>query len=96
MNNDSKIELNSIPISDDVVVDLLPDGSIFGIELLNANSQIKDFKFIFNNSNKAQLKSLNLGNYRVYKLVCNYAIIHKFCRLINNYLILFILLNDRI
>ncbi|MBM2816530.1 MAG: hypothetical protein HW421_3292 [Ignavibacteria bacterium] len=61
MNNGSKIELNSVPVSDDVVVDLLPNGNIFGIELLNANSQIKDFKFIFNNSNKGTTKEFEFA-----------------------------------
>ena len=61
MNNGSKIELKSVTISDDVVVDLLPDGNIFGIELLNANTQIKDFKFTFNNSNKGTTKEFEFA-----------------------------------
>ena len=37
-------EVNSIKISEDVVVDFSPDGSIYGIELLNANEQINDIE----------------------------------------------------
>lgn len=61
MNNGSKLELNSVAISDDVVVDLLPNGNIFGIELLNANTQIKDFKFTFNNSSKGTTKEFEFA-----------------------------------
>ncbi len=34
-------EVESIKISDELVVDMAPDGTIYGIELLNANEQIK-------------------------------------------------------
>ena len=34
-------DVESIRISDEVVVDIAPDGSVYGIELLNANEQIK-------------------------------------------------------
>lgn len=33
--------VESIKISDELVVDLSPDGTIYGIELLNANEQLK-------------------------------------------------------
>jgi len=33
-------EVESIRISDELVVDLAPDGGIYGIELLNANEQL--------------------------------------------------------
>ncbi len=32
--------LESIKISDELVIDLAPDGSVYGIELLNANEQL--------------------------------------------------------
>ncbi|MFQ6032349.1 MAG: DUF2283 domain-containing protein [Candidatus Zixiibacteriota bacterium] len=41
-------EVETIRISDEVNVDISPDGKIYGIELLNANEQlIKGEKFIF-------------------------------------------------
>lgn len=33
-------EVESIKISDELVVDMAPDGTIYGIELLNANEQL--------------------------------------------------------
>jgi len=32
-------ELDTIHVSDEVNIDLAPDGSVYGIELLNANAQ---------------------------------------------------------
>ena len=37
----SETTVVSHPLSDDVVVDISADGKIFGIELLNANKQLK-------------------------------------------------------
>jgi uncharacterized protein YuzE len=34
-------ELETIELSDEVNVDIAPDGRVFGIELLNANAQLK-------------------------------------------------------
>jgi uncharacterized protein YuzE len=34
-------EVETIRISDELLVDMAPDGTIYGIELLNANEQIK-------------------------------------------------------
>jgi uncharacterized protein YuzE len=36
--------VNSLKLSEDVIVDISPDGSIYGIELLNANAQINDIE----------------------------------------------------
>jgi uncharacterized protein YuzE len=33
-------EVEAIRLSDELVVDLAPDGTIYGIELLNANEQV--------------------------------------------------------
>ncbi|MDP3897582.1 MAG: DUF2283 domain-containing protein [Mesorhizobium sp.] len=33
-------DVETIKVSDDVLIDLSPDGSVFGIELLNANHQL--------------------------------------------------------
>ena len=35
-------ELINLKISEDLVLDLSPDGTVFGIELLNANEQLQD------------------------------------------------------
>ena len=45
-------EMNSIKLSDDLIVDMAPDGSIYGFELLNANEQLlqsDDGKLLFVN-----------------------------------------------
>lgn len=34
-------EVESIKISDELVIDMSPDGTVYGIEMLNANEQIK-------------------------------------------------------
>ncbi|MDO8465596.1 MAG: DUF2283 domain-containing protein [Gallionella sp.] len=34
-------EVETIRISDELIVDIAPDGSIYGIELLNANEQMR-------------------------------------------------------
>ncbi|MDI1471733.1 MAG: DUF2283 domain-containing protein [Thermodesulfovibrio sp.] len=47
---DKPEQVETIHLSDEVNIDLTPDGKIYGIELLNANEQLqilKDMKFIF-------------------------------------------------
>jgi len=34
-------QVESIKISDELIIDISPDGKIYGIELLNANEQLK-------------------------------------------------------
>ncbi len=34
-------EVEAIRISDEVIIDMAPDGTIYGIELLNANKQLQ-------------------------------------------------------
>lgn len=34
-------DVEAIPMSDEVVLDMAPDGTIYGIELLNANQQLR-------------------------------------------------------
>lgn len=41
---EKKGKVDSIKLSDDIVVDLASDGTIYGIELLNARKQIKGGK----------------------------------------------------
>ncbi len=38
---EKKGEVDSIRISDEIIVDITPDGKIYGIELLNANDQLQ-------------------------------------------------------
>lgn len=35
------VEVETIRLSDEVVVDMSPDGTVYGIELLNANEQLR-------------------------------------------------------
>ena len=35
-----RAEVESIRVSDELIVDMTPDGTIYGIELLNANNQL--------------------------------------------------------
>jgi uncharacterized protein YuzE len=35
-------QVETIRLSDEMVVDMSPDGKIYGIELLNANEQLRD------------------------------------------------------
>ncbi len=39
--HEKSTEVENIRISDEVIVDMAPDGTIYGIELLNANEQLK-------------------------------------------------------
>lgn len=34
-------QVQAIPLSDELVVDMAPDGTVYGIELLNANEQLQ-------------------------------------------------------
>ncbi len=36
-----RAEVESIRLSDELIVDIAPDGTIYGIELLNANEQLQ-------------------------------------------------------
>jgi len=40
--HDKQADVESVRISDEMVVDMAPDGTIYGIELLNANEQLRD------------------------------------------------------
>ena len=47
---DERVEVETHEISDCVLIDIAPDGTIVGIELLNANEQLKaghDGNFVF-------------------------------------------------
>ncbi|MCX5647182.1 MAG: DUF2283 domain-containing protein [Phycisphaerae bacterium] len=35
------VDVESLRISDELVVDIAPDGTVYGIELLNANEQLR-------------------------------------------------------
>ncbi len=38
---EKRAEVETIRISDELVVDMAPDGTIYGIDLLNANEQLR-------------------------------------------------------
>ena len=38
---EKRAEVETIRISDELIVDMAPDGTIYGIELLNANEQLR-------------------------------------------------------
>ena len=38
---EKRAEVESIRVSDEMIVDMAPDGTIYGIELLNANDQLR-------------------------------------------------------
>ena len=40
--HEKRTDVESVRISDELVVDMAPDGTIYGIELLNANEQLRD------------------------------------------------------
>ena len=37
---EKRAEVESIKLSDELIVDIAPDGTVYGIELLNANEQL--------------------------------------------------------
>jgi len=39
--NRRRVSVETIRVSDELVVDLAPDGTVYGIELLNANEQLQ-------------------------------------------------------
>lgn len=38
---EKRVEVETIRLSDELLVDMAPDGTIYGIELLNANEQLQ-------------------------------------------------------
>lgn len=38
---DKQTDVDTIRISDELIVDMAPDGTLYGIELLNANEQLQ-------------------------------------------------------
>ena len=39
--HEKKAEVETIHISDELVIDMAPDGTVYGIELLNASDQLR-------------------------------------------------------
>jgi uncharacterized protein YuzE len=39
--HEKKVQVETIRVSDELNVDIAPDGTVYGIELLNANEQLK-------------------------------------------------------
>ena len=38
---ETQVEVEAVRVSEELIVDLAPDGTIYGIELLNANEQLR-------------------------------------------------------
>ena len=58
------IEVDTIRISDEINVDMSPDGRIYGIELLNANEQLqisKDGKFTLTDESTGKTVQFPIG-----------------------------------
>jgi len=56
-------DVETIKISDDLLIDISPDGSVFGIELLNANEQLMqdDGKFVLVDPRSGEEKTLKVA-----------------------------------
>ncbi len=39
--HEKQVEVETLKISDEINIDIAPDGTIYGIELLNANEQLR-------------------------------------------------------
>ena len=39
--HEKKVETETIHVSDEINIDIAPDGKVYGIELLNANQQLR-------------------------------------------------------
>ena len=62
---DKTEEVESIKISDEMTIDISPDGKVFGIELLNANDQLglsQETPFVFINEKNKEKKELSLNS----------------------------------
>ena len=60
---DKKGNVNTIKISEEVNIDISPDGTLYGIELLNANEQLSDIndgKLTFINLLSGNTQELNI------------------------------------
>jgi len=38
--HEKKAQMDTLPVSDEMNVDIAPDGTVYGIKLLNANAQL--------------------------------------------------------
>ena len=57
-------QVETIRISDEINVDVAPDGTVYGIELLNANAQLRaedEGKLVLINEAKGDRQDLALG-----------------------------------
>jgi uncharacterized protein YuzE len=57
-------EVETLVISDELNIDLVPDGSVYGIELLNANEQLRagdEGRLIVVDSESGEERALNVA-----------------------------------
>ncbi|MGI8964734.1 MAG: DUF2283 domain-containing protein [Limisphaerales bacterium] len=60
---EKKSEVETLQISDELNIDIAPDGRVYGIELLNANEQLggeDNGKIVFRNEADSQEQSIAL------------------------------------
>ena len=63
--HEKKVQVETIQISNELNIDIAPDGTVYGIELLNANEQLRSEdkgKFIVVNEAKGEQKEISLSN----------------------------------
>ncbi len=53
--------VETVKVSDEVIVDIAPDGTLYGIELLNANEQLRSEELIVVNEATGERTSLPLS-----------------------------------
>lgn len=61
---EKQTEVESIRVSDELAVDMAPDGTVYGIELLNANEQLRredEGKLLFINEATKECTELPLS-----------------------------------
>ena len=61
---EKQVEVETVRISEELVVDMAPDGTIYGIELLNANEQMRsedEGKLVVVNEATGEQMKLPLG-----------------------------------
>ncbi len=59
-------QVETLHVSDELNVDIAPDGTVYGIELLNANEQLRgedQGKFIIVNQARAESREIPLGEW---------------------------------
>jgi len=62
--HEKPVEVETVKISDEMNIDLAPDGTVYGIELLNANEQLEkedDGKLLIMNEATGKIAEVSLS-----------------------------------